>query len=254
MKYFSIPLLLICLWLIGFVVLNDFSVPTISSPKFKNVLVIFPHPDDESLTVSGLSKILSGQNGQINLLVLTTGEKGEGGPNLKEIRTQEMQQSAKIIGVTNLIQQDFGDGAINSKISEVTNFIDYQINSLKPDLIITYDLAGLYGHEDHMATSSIVTKLVQEKYPTIALWYTSLPAKVIKLAKLPTHMAQDPDFASKRSLPNAKIFIGSSFITKIKSVKAHHSQYQSFRQSVPKFLPLEFVYSLQLFEYFHQVN
>jgi LmbE family N-acetylglucosaminyl deacetylase len=246
--------LLFSLWLVGFIVLNDFSVPTISKSEHKNVLVIFPHPDDESLTIGGLSKMISGQNGQINLLVLTAGEKGEGGPNLKEIRTQEMQQSAKIIGISNLIQQDFGDGQINSKISEVTDFIDSQINSLQPDLIITYDLAGLYGHQDHMATSSIVTKLVQEKYPTIALWYTSLPAKVIKLANLPTHMAQDPDFASKRSLPNSKIFIGSGFITKIQSVKAHHSQYQSFRQSVPNFLPLEFVYSLQLFEYYHQVN
>jgi LmbE family N-acetylglucosaminyl deacetylase len=246
------------LWFIGFIILNDFSVSTISTKEFKNVLVIYPHPDDESLTVSGLLSQLSHQKVKTNLLILTKGGGGESGPyavqDLKKIRAEEIKKSASIIGITNLVQADFEDGHIKEYEDEVTKYVDSQIVEIKPDLVITYDLAGLYGHEDHMTTSSIVTKLIKDKYPNVSLWYTSLPLKVLKLATLPTQMAKDKDFASKRSTPNLRIYIGLNVINRIRSVYAHRSQYDSFRKGVPKILPLWFVYSMQPFEYFAKVN
>lgn len=230
----------------GFMMSNDLGVPTKTTDEFKNILVIFPHPDDESLTVGGVMSQFKGKN---NLIVLTKGEKGASGP-----REEELKKSARIIGAENLIVADFKDGEVAGEKIRLEKYIDQKIGEIKPDVVITYDLAGLYGHEDHMVTAEVVTKLVKEKYPQIKLWYAALPEKVMKLLTLPTQMAKDSEFANKRVAPNLKVFVGGGVINKIQSVYAHKSQYNSFRSGVPKPLPLWFAYTLQIFEYFNEVN
>jgi hypothetical protein len=49
-------LIIMLVWLAVFMYLSDFSVPTEDISKFKSILVVFPHADDESLTASGLMR------------------------------------------------------------------------------------------------------------------------------------------------------------------------------------------------------
>ena len=102
-----------------------------------------------------------------------------------------------------------------------------------------------------MIVAEIVSNLLKKKYPQIELWYSALPLKVIEMTKLPEHMAKDSKFKKKRFVPNSKLFIGLNFIKKIKAVSIHQSQKQSFRSALPKFIPLDLVISMQLFEYYH---
>ncbi|MBI2465211.1 PIG-L family deacetylase [Candidatus Shapirobacteria bacterium] len=256
MNYLPIGILIffICLWLVGFFKANDLSIPSRSPKNIRKILVILPHPDDESLTVSGLLNQFSGES---YLLTLTHGGAGENASgqagDLRQIREQELQKSADIIGIKHLINADFVDGSLTSDRNRLSNFIDNKINELQPDLVITYDLSGLYGHPDHVVVSEIVTALVKDKYSTTALWYTTLPQKLLSMINLPTHMATDQSFLEKRTTPNLKVYIDTSFITRIRSVYAHRSQFNSFRSGVPRLLPLWFAYSFQLFEYYHEV-
>lgn len=249
---FVLLLIIIVSWLIGFIVLNDFSVPSVAV-KTKRVLFIFPHPDDE-ISVGGLIKHVATHNGFVSLAILTRGERGtiDGHlcEQLKIIRHEEMLKSAKNLGVTRLIHKDFGDGKLTQKKLFLSKYLHKLIDDERPDLVVTYDLSGLYGHEDHMVVSEIVTKLLQRYFSQISLWYTTRPQKVIQMAKLPEHMAKDLSFKTKRSLPTHKIFIGFKFIYKIKSILSHNSQKQSFRNPLPKLIPLWFVVSTQLFEYY----
>jgi hypothetical protein len=67
-------------------------------------------------------------------------------------------------------------------------------------------------------------------------------------------MAKDAHFADRRGLPNMRIFIGRGVFAKVVSVYSHKSQRHGFRSMMPFHLPIWFVYSSQLYEYYERVN
>ena len=122
-----------------------------------------------------------------------------------------------------------------------------------PDLIITYDLSGLYGHNDHIVVSEIVTEIA--KANKTELWYTTLPKKMLDRINLPEHMSTDNNFKLRRSLPNIKILTASHTLNKIRAVYTYKSQHNSFQEGLPtKIIPMWFFHSLPLYEYFYRVE
>src|SRR5215471_6912930 len=100
-------------WLAGFWFVNELTIPSGRITGFRKALVIFPHADDE-MNVGGLLWRLSQQGTAVTLVILTKGERGTSDahldPKLKVIRSEEAQASCKCLGVSQLIQKDFGDG------------------------------------------------------------------------------------------------------------------------------------------------
>ena len=194
----------------------------------------------------------------MTLVILTKGERGT--PNatldvsLKDIRTREAQEVAAILGISRFIQEDFGDGDLHDKKQEVTTFIDMTIEEEKPDLLITYDLAGFYGHADHITCSEIITELKKTTFQEIPLWYVTLPKRLLARVEQPEDMATDLHFQEKRAFPTHKRFIGVSVFPKIKSWYTYKSQRASFTKGIMKFLPIWFFLSMVLFEYFAEAS
>jgi len=258
--FFVIVILIVCIvWIIGFFFINDFSIPNLSILHYNKILLIYPHADDEVLGTAGLINIASIQNKKLTLVILTKGEKGTPDAStdlrLKNVRVNEARTISKFLGISNLIQEDFGDGELIQKTDRVNSYISKLLDSEKPDLVVTYDESGLYGHPDHIVVSEIVTDLIKKKYTNTSLWYTTYPKRVLSMVSLPEHMAKDPKFKEKRVLPTNKLFIGMSLFKKIQSVYLYKSQYQSFRDGIPfKAAPLWFFYSMSWYEYFYQVK
>lgn len=249
-------LLVLLLWLIGFLVVTDFSVPLRSAKRFQRVLVVFPHADDEAITCGGFLHRLAREGKRVTLVLLT---KGEHGPNptragdLKGIRTREAQSVAGILRIEELIQEDFGDGRLREKKQELAIFLATLLEQEQPDLLITYDLSGLYGHSDHIVCSEIMTKLKHTRYPEVPLWYVTLPKRMLARIKPPEDLATDPQFQAKQALPTHKIFVGRSIFPKIRSWYTYESQRASLANGIGKFTPLPvlwFLLSMVLFEYF----
>src|SRR5690242_11912946 len=111
-----VPVAIFCIWLAGFLLVNDFSVPRRDARAFKRVLVIFPHADDEAVTCGGFLHRLSTSGCAVTLVLLTKGERGTPDAtvnlSLKNIRTQEAQRVTRILKISQSIQQDFGDGEL----------------------------------------------------------------------------------------------------------------------------------------------
>src|SRR6266478_1569801 len=82
-------------------------------------------------------------------------------------------------------------------------------------LVITYDLAGFYGHADHITCSEIITELKKTRFPEVPLWYVTFPKRVLARVKLPEQIAIDPHIQEKRAFPTHKLFIGVSVFPKI---------------------------------------
>jgi LmbE family N-acetylglucosaminyl deacetylase len=191
-------------------------------------------------------------------VLLTKGEKGNSSATLdiklKDIRTREAQAVSAILGISRLIQEDFGDGELAYKKQELTTFIATTIEREKPDLLITYDLAGFYGHADHIACSEVITELKKDRFREIPLWYVTFPKRMLARVRTPEHMSIDPQFKKRQIRPTHKIFIGSSIFPKIKSWYTYKSQQPSFSKGVAKLIPLWFFLSMLLFEYFAEVS
>lgn len=253
----AIVFFILSIWILCFLYLNDFSIPQADISNFAKVLLIYPHPDDEVLTAGGLIGSLP-VTCKSTLLLLTKGEKGTPDgvldPALKGIRAKEAKEAQRAMGLTNLIHLDYGDGEMKNRKKDIALVIEKTIQEEDPDLIITYDLSGLYGHDDHITVAEVVTSLVLNKFKNIKLWYASFPQRVLKMTKLPVHMAKDKKFISRRVTPTHKVFIGLNVINKISAVYAHKSQLPSYRKGIPYRIPMRFYYSMTLFEYFHQAN
>lgn len=251
----TIFLCVLFLWTSGFLVATDFSVPMKNTEQFRHVLVIFPHADDEVITCGGLLHRLARTGAHVTLVLLTKGEKG---PNpthardLKALRTQEARSVATLLRITTLTQEDFGDGRLREKEQELATYLAALMAQEQPDLLITYDLAGLYGHPDHQACTEIITRLKQTRFPEVPLWYVTFPKRLLARIKVPEDLAIDPQFRAKQAIPTHKVFIGSSVVPKIRSWYTYTSQRASLAQGIGTGVSLWmlwFVLSLVLFEY-----
>jgi LmbE family N-acetylglucosaminyl deacetylase len=254
-------LLMICLiaallWATGFLIATDFSVPTRKAGQFHHILVIFPHADDETIGCGGFLHRAAKRGSVVTLALLTKGERGPNATqtgNLKAIRTREARDVASILGISRLVQQDFGDGELCNKRRELTSFVADLIEEEQPDLLITYDLAGFYGHPDHITCSEIVTELKYTRFPEVPLWYVTFPKRVLARVRLPEAMTA----SEKRAVPTHKTFIGGSVWSKIKAWYTYKSQRVSLSKGISPFVPvwlLWFFLSMMLFEYFAEAS
>ena len=252
---------LLLLWITGLLLVTDFAVPLKDAGEFHRVLAIFPHADDEAISCGGFLHRSSERGSSVTLVLLTKGERGPShatyNESLKDTRTQEAQAVASILGISRLIQEDFGDGVLHEKKQALTTFIAMTIEQEQPDLLITYDLAGFYGHTDHIACSEIITALKKTRFPEVPLWYVTFPKRVLARVRLPEAMAADPRCQVKRAFPTHKVFIGSSVFPKIKAWYTYKSQRASLARGISKFVPIWFLWfflSMILFEYFAEAS
>jgi hypothetical protein len=78
---------------------------------------------------------------------------------------------------------------------------------------------------------------------------------VYSLIALPEHMANDPEFRSRRKMPNKRIFTGTAGIARIAALYCFKTQLDSFRKTFPvPQIPLWFYYSMQIFEYYYALH
>ncbi|MCM3567128.1 bacillithiol biosynthesis deacetylase BshB2 [Neobacillus mesonae] len=143
--------------------------------KERQVLVVFPHPDDEAFGVSG-TLASHVQNGTpVTYACLTLGEMGRnmGNPpftdreDLPKIRKRELIESARAIGIQDLRMMGFRDKTIEFEDEDkMTNLMTSLIQELNPSLIITF-YPGYAVHPDHDATGAAVVRAV-EKMPAAA--------------------------------------------------------------------------------------
>lgn len=167
-----------------FVALNLF-IATLSfsqTSKPKTIIGIFAHPDDENMTGGVLAK-LAREGNKVYVIIATDGKYGTRvtkipeGDSLGTIRQQESVCACKILGIQppiflSLDRLDTKNGVRpyldNHKrlLAELKNYID----SLKPNMLITFGPDGEYGHSEHIVVGAAVTELLLkegwvEKYP-----------------------------------------------------------------------------------------
>ena len=79
-----------------------------------SLLAVFAHPDDESLASGGLLALCAERGVRVSLLCLTRGEHGRGhdSERLGHIRTAELRDAARVLGIRDLEVLDHEDGML----------------------------------------------------------------------------------------------------------------------------------------------
>lgn len=136
--------------------------------KESQVLVVFPHPDDEAFGVSGTIAKYTGSGTRVTYACMTLGEMGRnlGNPpfttreKLPIIRKMELQEAAAAIGIQDLRMMGLRDKTVEFEDEDqLANRITNMINELHPSLIITF-YPGYSVHPDHEACGRAVVKAV----------------------------------------------------------------------------------------------
>ncbi len=124
------------------------------------LLVIFAHPDDESMGMGGTLAKYAAEGVATYLVCASRGEQGWFGPEgqnpgpglLGEIRTRELERAAHELGIRGLYFLDYADGAVDqADHAEAIGKIVTHIRHLRPQVVVTFPPDGNYGHPDHIA-------------------------------------------------------------------------------------------------------
>ncbi|GGB11699.1 bacillithiol biosynthesis deacetylase BshB2 [Macrococcus hajekii] len=133
------------------------------------VLVVFPHPDDEAFGVSGTLAQFTDAGVPVTYACLTLGQMGRnlGNPpfatreSLPFIREKELERAAEAIGIKDLRKMGYRDKTLEfEKTEDLANMVGALIDELKPSLIISF-YPGYAVHPDHEATADAVVEAVR---------------------------------------------------------------------------------------------
>ncbi len=122
------------------------------------LMTIFAHPDDETFGCSGVMARIIAQGGAVAVVCATRGEAGEiADPalatpaTLPQVRERELRAAMAAVGVTDVNFLDYHDGHLpQAPRGEAIGRIVALIRRFKPDIIVTFNSNGIYGHPDHM--------------------------------------------------------------------------------------------------------
>jgi LmbE family N-acetylglucosaminyl deacetylase len=150
-------------------------MPVLAFPAGKRTLLaVFAHPDDETVVGPLLAKYAK-EGYTVHLLTLTAGQLGTAphakipaGDALAAVRTKELACAAEKLGLSGhtllgFKDQGFAVGWAAEPMNEAANNVREAINTLRPDVIVTWGPDGGTGHPDHRTASNITTQAFQER-------------------------------------------------------------------------------------------
>jgi LmbE family N-acetylglucosaminyl deacetylase len=172
-----------------------------------SLLASFAHPDDEAFGTGGTIARYAEQGVRVDLVCATRGEAGEIAEGsdatpetLGAVRENELLCAAESIGIHEVIFLGYRDSGmkdtaenqdprayINIPEIEVVSRLVAIIRRLKPQVVVTFEPNGGYGHPDHIAIHQHTVKAFQlagdpsslpelgKPWQAQRLFYTSIP-------------------------------------------------------------------------------
>jgi len=133
------------------------------------LMCVLAHPDDESLATGGILAKYAAAGVQTYLVMATRGERGWSGPAaddpgpqaLGRLREAELRAAAQVLGLREVVFLDYQDGELDqADHAEAIARIVTHFRRVHPDVVVTFDPNGMYGHPDHIAISQLTTTAV----------------------------------------------------------------------------------------------
>lgn len=135
----------------------------------RRLMAVLAHPDDESLGVGGTLARYAAQGVATHLVTATRGERGRYFTNddrpddaeVGRVREAELRAAARELGVREVTLLGYLDGALDrADPVEAVARIVAEVRRVRPQVVVTFDPFGAYGHPDHVAICQLATAAV----------------------------------------------------------------------------------------------
>jgi N-acetyl-1-D-myo-inositol-2-amino-2-deoxy-alpha-D-glucopyranoside deacetylase len=171
------------------------------------LMLVHAHPDDEALTTGGTMARYASVGVRVVLVTCTNGEVGEVAEvpelgtvdeireRLGEVRTEELKEACRRLGDIDLRMLGYHDSGmegtpanddpkafINQNPAAAVSAVAAIIRDTRPDVLITYNEIGLYGHPDHIRAHEVAMAGVQEasdQHAVAKVYYTAVPRSML---------------------------------------------------------------------------
>jgi LmbE family N-acetylglucosaminyl deacetylase len=129
-------------------------------------MAVLAHPDDESMATGGALARYAAEGIETYLVMATRGERGwfgepgayPGPEALGRLREAELHAAAEVLGLREVTFLDYVDGDLDrAEPAGAIGKIVAHLRRVRPQVIITFDPNGMYGHPDHIAIAQFAT-------------------------------------------------------------------------------------------------
>jgi len=253
------------------------------------LLTVMAHPDDETFGPGGTLAKYAAQDVVVHLVCATRGEVGSS--DLEDLgdcedlacqREKELRCAVKALGISELHLLDYRDSGmagtpanqhpdalIQADLQQLAEQIAQFIRQLRPEILVTFDPYGAYGHPDHIAmhraTMAAVKSLPASEQPAKVYFHT-IPYTALRWrVRLLPLFGVDPEAVGKNKDINlrdilrheisisTKIDISSTFDVKERAAQCHSSQLSGPGSAWGR-LPKWLVKHLESTETFHRAR
>jgi LmbE family N-acetylglucosaminyl deacetylase len=225
------------------------------------LLAVHAHPDDEAIGTGGVLARYSAQGAQTVLVTCTNGEQGDalGGVKPGEdrhhpeevaaVRLGELRSAAALLGVGHLELLDYRDSGMdgwsankdpgvfcNVPLAEVSGRLAELMRYYRPQVVVTYDENGNYGHPDHIQAHRAAVAAAESTGIPAKIYYVAIPRsgflqirQLLEASGMGTDGFEVPeDFGVPDEKITTVVDVSSYVGQKREALAAHASQNQNF--------------------------
>ena len=164
------------------------------------LMAVHAHPDDECIGTGGVLARYAAEGVRTVLVTCTDGGCGDGAGGSKpgdpahdraaviKARRAELERSCEVLGVTHLERLDYGDSGMmgwpqndepgsfwTTPVADAADRLVELFRRYEPDVVVTYNENGLYGHPDHIQAHRITVAADRLTGIPAKLYFTAVP-------------------------------------------------------------------------------
>lgn len=174
------------------------------------LMAVHAHPDDEATGTGGVLARYAAEGIETVLVTCTDGSCGDAPGGIKpddprhdraavvELRQAELEASCAVLGIKHLELLGYGDSGMmgwstntepgafwNTPVADAAARLAELIGQYRPDVVVTYDEIGFYGHPDHIQAHRVTMAAVEQTgIPAKVYWTTAPRSKMAEFDKV----------------------------------------------------------------------
>jgi LmbE family N-acetylglucosaminyl deacetylase len=224
-------------------------------------MAVHAHPDDEAIGTGGILARYSAEGVRTVLVTCTNGEQGDapGGTKPGEpghdparvaaTRADELRTAAGHLGVSELEMLGYRDSGMagwganedpgvfcNVALAEAAERVAELMRRHRPQVVVTYDSNGNYGHPDHVQAHRAAVAAAEATGIPAKVYYSAVPRSAVQLMRERLEAAGadvagfdlPDDFGVPDELVSAAIDVSAYVDAKLRALNAHASQTENF--------------------------
>src|SRR5919199_804042 len=215
----------------------------------RTLVAVHAHPDDECLGTGGILARYAAEGVRTVLVTCTDGAVGEisdpslaSPENLAEVRSRELDEAVRILNVSRSVRLGYRDSGMagtphnkhpaslaQADLQVVVQHVRQVIDEEQPQVVVTYDERGGYGHPDHIRAHQVAVAASQE---VPKLYYSVFPRSRAKqfmerLRAAGVEPPWDPDeseFGVSDERITTRVDVSAYVSQKRQALEAHRTQ------------------------------